>query len=63
MVLTIYRGISSHPLDSPIDPPAQYSRADPTSRKYIYRYLKVLIERCIVDKTAFQSGPKLIIDI
>ena len=63
MVLTIYRGISSHPLDSPIDAAAQYSRVDPTSRKYIYRYFKVLIERCIVDKTAFQSGPKLIIDI
>lgn len=63
MVLTIYRGISSHPLDSPIDPAVQDSRADPTSRKYIYRYFKVLIERSIVDKTAFLSGPKLIIDI
>jgi len=63
MVLTIYRGISSHPLDSPIDPAPQYSRADPTSRKYIYRYFKELIERYIVDKTAFLSGPKLIIDI
>jgi hypothetical protein len=63
MVLTIYRGISSHPLDSPIDPAAHYSRADPISRKYIYRYFNVLTERCIVDKTAFLSGPKLIIDI
>ena len=63
MVLTIYRGISSHPLDSPVDPSAQFSRADPTSRKYIYRYCKVLIERRIVDKTAFTSVPILIIDI
>ncbi len=63
MVLTIYRGISSHPLDSPIDPAAQYLRSDPTSRKYTYRYYKVLIERCIVDKTVFLSGPKLIRDI
>ncbi len=63
MVLPIYRGISSHPLGCLKDPVTQYHGVDPYYGRYIYRYFKVLIERCIVDKTAFLSGRKLIIDI
>ncbi len=63
MVLTIYRGISSHPLGHLKDPVAQYHGAEPYYGRYIYRQFRVLIERSIIVKTAFLGGPKLNIDI
>lgn len=63
MVLTIYRGISSHPLGYLKDPVTQYHGVDPYYGRYIYRQFRVLIERWIIDKTAFDITSETFIDI